>query len=95
MKITKEQVQHIAKLAHLEFDTDELSIFIEQLDSIFRYFDKLKELNTEDIEPTFTIAALECIMRKDKVRPSLSEKESLKNAPEKEAGYFKVPKVIG
>ena len=95
MKITEEQIQHIAKLANLEFDADELSLFTQQLDTILYYFDKLKELHTDDIEPTFSTAEFECPIREDKVSPSLPETESLKNAPEKESGYFKVPKVIG
>jgi aspartyl-tRNA(Asn)/glutamyl-tRNA(Gln) amidotransferase subunit C len=95
MKISKEQVHHIARLANLECDPDDLSLFTEQLDAILRYFDRLKDLPTDGIEPTFIAAESECPLRKDRVAPSLPEKEALKNAPEKEKGYFKVPKVIG
>ncbi len=95
MKISKEQVQHIARLAKLECDPDDLSLFTEELDAILRYFDTLKDLHTEGIEPTLTTAETECCLRKDQAAPSLPESEAMKNAPEKESGYFKVPKVIG
>lgn len=95
MKVTIDDVKHIAMLAKLELDPEELSTFTSQLDSILVYFEKLKELDTEGIEPTFQITAFQTHLRVDETTPSLSKDESLKNAPEQEKGHFKVPRVIG
>ncbi len=95
MKVTSDDVEHVATLANLELSSEELATFTAQLDSILTFFEKLQELDTEGIEPTFQISVFHNPFREDKVEPSISEEDALKNAPEKDNGYFKVPKVIG
>lgn len=99
MPITKDEVLKIAELARLELTDAETASFTTQLDSILNYIEKLNELDTADIEPMFhSIAAsddLEYTLRDDVVLLSLGQQVAVENAPDKEAGYFKVPKVIG
>ncbi|MFC1541615.1 Asp-tRNA(Asn)/Glu-tRNA(Gln) amidotransferase subunit GatC, partial [Candidatus Latescibacterota bacterium] len=58
------------------------------------YFDKLSEIDTEDVEPLAHILPVKNVMRKDEVKPSLDRETALKNAPKQERGYFVIPKVI-
>jgi aspartyl-tRNA(Asn)/glutamyl-tRNA(Gln) amidotransferase subunit C len=99
MPITKDDVLKIAELARLELTDAETISFTTQLDSILNYIDKLNELDTTDIEPmSHSIAASddrEYPLREDVMQPSLGQQVAVENAPDKEAGYFKVPKVIG
>ncbi|MBI3351840.1 MAG: Asp-tRNA(Asn)/Glu-tRNA(Gln) amidotransferase subunit GatC [Nitrospirae bacterium] len=94
MKITKEQVGHVAKLAKLSISDEEKEKFSLQLEKILMYVDQLNELKTEGIEPTSHAGGLENVFREDKVQPSLPVEIALQNAPQQEKGFFKVPKVI-
>ncbi len=94
MKITKEQVGHVAKLAKLSISDEEKEEFSLQLEKILTYVDQLNELKTEGIEPTSHAVGLENVFREDKVQPSLPVEIALQNAPQQEKGFFKVPKVI-
>jgi aspartyl-tRNA(Asn)/glutamyl-tRNA(Gln) amidotransferase subunit C len=94
MKITKEQVKHIALLSRLELDEGETEIYQEQLSRILDYVEKLKEVDTKDIEPTSHVIELNNIFRKDEVKASISRDEALKNAPDYTDKFFKVPKII-
>jgi len=94
MKITLPQVEHIAELARLEFNQEELEAFTLQLDSILAYFDKLKELDTGTVEPTSHAIMVRNVFREDEVIESIPTKTCLENAPEKESGCFRVPKII-
>ena len=99
MPITKDDVLKIAELARLELTAAETESFATQLASIFNHIDKLNELDTTDVEPmshsTTASGDVDYTRRDDIVRPSLGQQTALENAPDKEAGYFKVPKVIG
>jgi len=94
MGISKEDVEHIAKLARLEFSKDELVKFTDQLSTILNYVSKLNELNTDNIEPTSHVVDLKNCFKEDEVKESLPRALSLKNAPLQEKGFFKVPKII-
>ncbi len=94
MKITKKEVEHVALLARLRLTEEEKSAFLRQLDSILSYMDKLNELNTDGIEPTTHSMPISNPYRKDEVKPSLPREDALKNAPEKEDGFFRVPRII-
>ena len=94
MKITREDVEHVAMLARLELSEDEIETFTRQLNDILTYVDKLNELNTEGVEPTSHPLSLESPMRDDVVRESLDPELSLKNAPQRVGKAFKVPRVI-
>jgi aspartyl-tRNA(Asn)/glutamyl-tRNA(Gln) amidotransferase subunit C len=99
MPITKTDVEKIAELARLELTADETEAFTEQLGSILSYIDKLNELDTADVPPmshsTTAGGDAEYARRDDQVRPCLGQQLATENAPDAEAGYFKVPKVIG
>jgi aspartyl-tRNA(Asn)/glutamyl-tRNA(Gln) amidotransferase subunit C len=66
----------------------------EQLNSILDYIDVLNKVNTDGVQPTAHVLPMKNVMREDVVQPSLPRELALSNAPEKEDGYFKVPKVV-
>jgi len=94
MKITPEQVEHIAHLARLEFNEKEIESFTRQMNNILTYFDKLKEVDTTSTEPTSHAIRITNVFREDEVEESIALDLSLKNAPEHEGSCFRVPKII-
>ena len=94
MKITREDVEHVALLARLALTEQEIQDYTEQLDSILEYAAMLDRLDTEDVEPTAHAVPLHNVLREDEVRPSIAQEKALKNAPEAEDGFFKVPKIV-
>lgn len=94
MKITREQVDHVARLARLALQQEELDALTGQMDAILGYVDKLNELETGDITPTAHAVPMENAFREDRVRPSIGIEKALQNAPEKDGSCFRVPKVI-
>lgn len=95
-KISKKQVQHIADLAHLEVDREELKQFREELSSILEYISKLEEVDTKDVDPTFQTTDLVNVFAKDTVDESreLSIEDVLSNAPDSEENKVKVKTVL-
>lgn len=93
-QFTREQVQHIALLSRLEFGAEQADAFAAQLSRILEHVDQLGKLDTDGIEPTSHALKLTNVMRPDATRPSLSNAEALANAPDKEAGCFRVPPII-
>ena len=94
MKIDKSQVEHVAQLARLHFNDEQLELFVNQLNSILDYFDKLQDLDTSDIEPTSHVLAIHNAFRNDEVKSFADKDLLLQNAPSEEKKCFKVPKVI-
>ena len=94
MKITKQEVEHVAKLARLEITETEKEAFSQQLSAIMTYVEKLNQLKTEGVEPTATVLGQTNVFREDKARPSLPVEKALANAPEQAGGFFVVPKII-
>lgn len=94
MSVTKKDVEHIAELARLKFNDNELQNFTAQLNEILNYIEKLNELDTENVEPLSHPVEESNEFRDDKIRESLKTEEALKNAPDKDESFFKVPKVI-
>ncbi len=92
--ISKNQVEHVAWLARLELTEDEKEAFTKQLNEILDYFKKIDEIDTSNIEPTFHVLDLVNVLRDDKVEPSLSKEDALKNAPQKEDSFIKAPKIL-
>ncbi|HQY87923.1 MAG TPA: Asp-tRNA(Asn)/Glu-tRNA(Gln) amidotransferase subunit GatC [Tepidisphaeraceae bacterium] len=93
--ITLEQVRHVAKLARLAIPEDRLADFTAKIESILTYVEQLKEVDVEGIEPTSHAIPMTNVLREDVVRPAMSVEDVLKNAPESDGAFFKVPKVIG
>lgn len=94
MEITKANVEHVAKLARLEITETERDAFSKQLSAILTYVEKLKTLDTADVEPTATVLEQTNVFREDKARPSLPVEKALANAPESESGHFRVPRIL-
>ncbi|MBI1824548.1 MAG: Asp-tRNA(Asn)/Glu-tRNA(Gln) amidotransferase subunit GatC [Nitrospirae bacterium] len=94
MKITAEQVAYVARLAKLTVSEEEKVKLTLQLEQILNYVEQLNELDTSKVEPTSHAILLENVFREDQETPSLPPELALKNAPERENGFFKVPKVI-
>ena len=94
MKISKEQVKHIAMLARIELNEDEIELYQEQLSKILDYVEKLNEIDTTEIEPTSHVINLSNVFREDRIKSWLSRDEALKNAPDATDKFFRVPKII-
>lgn len=94
MKITKEDIEHIAHLARLELDRDEIERYTVQVDRILEYMDTLNSLDTKGIVPTSHAMPVVCLLREDEPKRSFAAEESTQNAPEKRGGFFKVPPII-
>ncbi len=106
MKVTEKDVQYVADLANLELTEAEGKRFLKDLNSILEYIDNLNELDTTKVEPMAQVAAryggegkseaerYGYALRPDDLRPSLPHDAAMKNAPDTDGTYFKVPKVI-
>jgi len=94
MRVLKKDVGKIAKLAKLRFSESEKEAIGAHLDQILTYAEKLNELDTRSVEPTFSVQQSGLAMREDGVKPSLSQNTVLRNAPDRAHGFFRVPKVI-
>ena len=86
--VDPEDVSHVADLARVDLDEEEIDRFTEQFAEILGYFETLEEVPEVESEPD-----LVNVMRPDEVRDSLSQEEALSNDPDAEEGYFKGPKV--
>ena len=94
MKISKEEIEHIAVLARLSLPEEEKELFGSQLSNILDYMGKLNELDTKGIEPTSHVLSLSNVMRDDIPRPSIPKEEALTNAPDHTEKFYRVPKII-
>ena len=94
MAVTMKDVEHIAKLAKLNFTEDEKAGFTVQFNEILSFMEKLNELDTSNVEPLSHVIELQNVLREDKVKEPLSTENALKNAPSHTEQFFKVPKVI-
>jgi len=94
MKLSREEVAHLATLVRLGVSDDEVDRFGEQLSDILEAFEVLQEVDTTDVPPTAHSIALESVMRDDEPAPSLPEEEVLANAPNREDDFFKVRAVL-
>lgn len=94
MKITREEVLHVAHLARLNLSEEELEKMTAQLDNILSYVDKLAELDTQNVVPTTHAHKAVNAFREDNVHTSLNRDDALRNAPEDNGEMFKVPRII-
>ena len=99
MKITREDVLRVADLAYLDLSESELETYRKQIDEILEYIGKLNELDTANVEPMAQVLAddqtADATLREDVVVPCGGvAPEILKQAPDPEPPYFRVPKVI-
>lgn len=94
MKVTDKDIQTVASLSRLRIRDDEKAEVTAQLDKFLSYVENLQAIDTTDIEPTTYALPMQNVFRDDKVKPSLERDLALSNAPLKEDGYFKVPRVL-
>jgi aspartyl-tRNA(Asn)/glutamyl-tRNA(Gln) amidotransferase subunit C len=93
--IRKEEIEHIGWLARIALSESEKERFEQQLSSILDYFSVLDELDTADVEPTYHVIGITDVVREDKPKAeALSQSEVLRNAPKKEAGYIRSPRIL-
>ncbi len=93
--IDSDLVRHIGKLSRIELTDEQVTTFSRQLADILSYFNKLQELDTDNIEPMAHAADLINVLAEDIPQPSLTPAQALANAPARDGDFFKVPKVIG
>lgn len=94
MKLTKDEVKHVAKLANLPLTSEEEEKYSEQLSKILEYFEQLNQVDTSNVEPTFNVSGLSNVLREDETVASLSREEALLNAPRKKDGMFETKGVF-
>ena len=94
MKLSREDVLHIALLARLGLTETEVDQFREQLSNILENFEILQQVDTSDIPPTAQSIPLQNVMREDEISASLPQSQILANAPQKEENYFRVRAVL-
>ena len=94
MQIDDSTVDRIAKLSKLEFNDEEKKEIRSDLNKMLGLIDKLNEIDTDGVEPLIYITEEENRYRQDEVVETISQKEALKNAPQHDSDYFKVPKVL-
>ncbi|RZN41050.1 MAG: Asp-tRNA(Asn)/Glu-tRNA(Gln) amidotransferase subunit GatC [Methanophagales archaeon ANME-1-THS] len=92
--IRKEEIEHIAWLARIELSEAEKELFEQQLSSILDYFAVLDEVDTTDVEPTYHVIGITDMVREDEPKEGLSQADVLRNAPKKENGYFRSPRIL-
>lgn len=91
--ISKEDTKHVAKLARLELSEQEVDKFANQLGNILEYVEQMNEIDTTNVQPMAHPFDVVNVMREDEVYYENTKEELLKNAPEEEDGFFKVPKI--
>jgi aspartyl-tRNA(Asn)/glutamyl-tRNA(Gln) amidotransferase subunit C len=98
-KVTKEEVERVAELAHLKLTPDETGTMVHDLNAILDYVAQLDQLDTSSVSPLAQVSELQDAsaigaLRDDTVKPSLNRSEVMDQAPESDNAFFKVPKVI-
>ncbi len=93
--IDEKLVRHVGKLSRIALRDEQVARFGEQLGAILTYFDKLKELPTDGVEPMAHALAVHNVFADDRAAESLPPEKALANAPQRDGDFYKVPKVIG
>jgi aspartyl-tRNA(Asn)/glutamyl-tRNA(Gln) amidotransferase subunit C len=94
LPLTPEVVRHNARLARVALTDDEVSLFQSQLSHILDYFQRLQEVDTENVPPTAHTLAMHNVMRDDEPHPSIDKEEVLANAPQREGDHFRVRAIL-
>jgi aspartyl-tRNA(Asn)/glutamyl-tRNA(Gln) amidotransferase subunit C len=95
MKIDNETVDRLADLAKLEFSEDAKTEMVKDLSNMLDFIDQLKVIDVEGVEPLiFVNETVNNVLREDVVKHEITQAEALKNAPQKDMYYFRVPKVM-
>lgn len=94
MSISREEVEHVAGLARLTLTPDQVEKYADHLSQILVYMEKLSEVDTEGLEPTYHAVGTTNVFREDKVITGFSREQVLANAPQADDETVLVPKVI-
>ena len=94
MALTREEVLHVANLARLSLNPEEVDRLTSQLNDILAYVEKLQEVDTTGVPPMAHAVPVYNVFREDEVSPGLSREEGLANSPAQEEGTFVVPRII-
>ena len=94
MRISEDEVKHIASLAKLKLSDNEVEKYAKDLGQIAEFVEKLNEVDTKGVKPTAHILDIKNVFREDERKESFPREEILKNAPSKDAGCISVPKVV-
>lgn len=94
MKVDKESIHKVAHLARLNIKEGEEDKLIKDMGDILSWVEKLKELDTDGVEPLTHMTQEVNVLREDKARKTITTSEGLKNAPDQDSTFFKVPKVL-
>ena len=94
--ITKKDIEHAAWLARIELSEEDKEKDISMLNPVLDYFAELDKVNTEDVEPTYHVLPLSNVFREDEpcTPGALTQEEALANAPRKQDGFFKAPRMM-
>lgn len=93
MALTVDEIRQIARLARLELSDTEETLFTEQLNRLIEYVDEMSEVDTDGVSPMYHPLAGAQTFREDKPQASLPQEKVLSQAPDAEAGCFRVPKI--
>ena len=94
MSIDLKTIKHISKLSRISVDEQKAEKLVEDLNSIFKFIEKLNELKTENVEPLTSVAETTLKLRVDEVKSKNIREQIIKNSPQDNEDYFVVPKVI-
>jgi aspartyl-tRNA(Asn)/glutamyl-tRNA(Gln) amidotransferase subunit C len=94
MKLSREEVLHIARLARLGLTDAEVNKLSQQLSKILESFEVLQQVDTTGVPPTAQPNTLKNVLKEDKIKPSLSQGEVLANAPHRDKEFFRVKAVL-
>ena len=92
--VSKEDVRKVARVARLNLSDKELEKFSAELEKILDSFRELEKIETANIRPSFQPMEISNVLRKDRIEPSLPQKEAIRNAKNRECGFIKGPKVV-
>ena len=94
MKVDNKLIDDLSRLAKLNFDEQTIEEMKSDFENILGFVDKLSEIDTEGVEPLIYLSDEVNILRADEIGEEVTQKEALKNAPQKDSDYFKVPTVL-
>ncbi|RKD26382.1 aspartyl/glutamyl-tRNA(Asn/Gln) amidotransferase subunit C [Caminicella sporogenes DSM 14501] len=90
MSISKQDIKYVANLAKLELSESDIDDFVDEFNSLLKYVEKIKELDVQNIEPTYYVHSIKNVFREDTERCSYDRADILANAPDKIDGYIKI-----
>ena len=94
MEVNNKLIEDLSRLAKLEFDEKSAEKMKADLKKIISFVDKLSEIDTEEVEPLIYLSEEVNVLRTDEIANEVSQEDALKNAPQKDSDYFKVPTVL-